>query len=285
MDIADSRKASLPIILEHETTQHLTQHRELAHWHDAVEVVNVVSGHMVCQTNQHAFELGKGDLCFINRQQLHRLISNGEVDGAGRTLVMGTSLLVQAPQINEAYVQSVLNDATFSHILLPAHKEGAARIREYIDDIELLLQEQPTAWELEVVARCHQIFRQLYCTLVDQGQSAGIIDSNVAVMRQLISYIRQHFGEDIQLEDIAAAGAVSKSTCTRLFKRYTGLSPIAYLNDYRLEMSASMLRNSSNSIAHISQACGFAQQSYFTRVFQRSYHLTPMAYRKQNASV
>ena len=284
MDMAGNRNTNLPVVLEHETTQHLLQHGELAHWHDAVEVVNVVSGHMLCQTNRHTFELGKGDLCFINRQQLHRLLSDGEVDGAGRTLVMGTSLLVQVPQITEAYVQPVLNDATFGHILLPAHQEGAARIREYIDDIELLLKDQPVAWELEVVARCHQIFRQLYCTLVDQGNSGEVIDGNIAVMRQLIAYIHQHFGEDIQLEDIAGAGAVSKSTCTRLFKRYTGLSPVAYLNDYRLEMSASMLRNSSNSIAHISQACGFAQQSYFTRVFQRSYHMSPMTYRKQNAS-
>ncbi len=284
MDILKTHTSNLPIVLEHETTQHLAQHKEIAHWHDAVEVVNVVSGYMLCQTNQHTFELGKGDLCFINHQQLHRLVYDGKLSGAGRTLVIGTSLLTQASKITEAYIQPILNDANFGHILLPAYKEGAAHIREYIDDIELLLQQQPVAWELEVAARCHQIFRQLFCTLIGSEQTVERAESNISMMRQLITHIHQHFGEDIQLEDIANAGAISKSTCSRLFKRYTGLSPVAYLNHYRLEISASMLRNSNDSIASISQTCGFSQQSYFTRVFRRAFHMSPLSYRRQALS-
>lgn len=271
--------ADLPVILEEEDARLLGAGGELSHWHDAVEVVSVTRGHLLCQTNEQTFELAKGDLCFINRQQLHRLIADGGAEGRGRTLVMGSSLLTPSPQIREAYVRPVLEDPTFGHIMLPGHRASTARIRELIDDVELLLRERPTAFELEVAARCHQLFRQLYCALAARDGAAELVDANVATVKLMISFIRERYAEDVQLEDIARAGAVSRSTCSRLFKRYTGRSPVGYLIDYRLEMGAARLRSGSEPVAAVAAACGFSQQSYFTRMFQRAYGMTPSAYR------
>lgn len=278
-----STNGGLPIVFEEEDARRLGEDGELSHWHDAVEVVRVTQGRLRCQTNEHTFELAKGDLCFINRRQLHRLIADGDAEGQGRTLVIDASLLSPAPQIREAYVRPVLEDQAFSHVLLPGHQTGTARIRELVDDIELLMRERPRAWELEVAARCHQLFRELYCALAERGGAAGPVDTNAATVRLMIAHIREHFSEDVQLEDIARAGAVSKSTCSRLFKRYTGRSPINYLIDYRLETSAAQLRATNESIASIAAACGFSQQSYFTKMFRRAYGMSPRAWRAAQA--
>lgn len=272
-------RGGLPVILEEESSAQLEGSGELAHWHDAVELVSVTQGRLLCQTNEQTFPLTKGDLCFINRLQLHRLISDGDAEGRGRTLVVGTALLTPSPQVREAYIRPVLEDPTFDHILLPGHLETTARIRELVDDVELLLRERPTAWELEVAARCHQLFRQLYCVLAARDETSEPTDANVATVKLMISFIREHYPEDVQLEDIARAGSVSKSTCSRLFKRYTGRSPVSYLIDYRLEMGAARLRGSDEPVAAVATACGFSQQSYFTRMFQRAYGMSPRAYR------
>lgn len=270
----------LPVVIEHEDARMLGEQGELTHWHDAIEVVDVEQGHLLCQTNQHTFELEKGDLCFINRQQLHRLIGEGELQGSARTLVIGTSLVSQIPQVADKYILPILQDATFEHILLPGHKVHSARIRDLVNDIDLMIRERPSAWELEVISACYQIFRELYCLLSERNDVQEPTDANILVVKEMIAFIRRCYSEDIQLDDIALAGSVSKSTCSRLFRRYTGRSPVAYLIDYRLEMGAMMLRASDDAIAAISHACGFSQQGYFTRMFQRAYGVTPLAYRK-----
>lgn len=280
MDVGSPR-SGLPVILEREDASCLGGCGELAHWHDAVEVVSVTQGRMMCQTNQHAFTLSRGDLCLINRQQLHRLMGSEGAGGTGRTLVIGTSALVQAPEIVEAYVRPVLESPSFGHVVLPGHQEGAARLREKVDEVEMLLRERPLAFELELVACCHQIFRQIFCLLAERDGRAEPADANVAVVKAMISFIRSHYAEGVQLEDIARAGSVSKSTCSRLFKRYTGRSPVSYLIDYRLEVAAGLLRSGGEPVASVAQACGFGQQSYFARMFQRAYGTTPLAYRRE----
>ena len=275
----------LPIEFEYEDARALGEMGELAHWHGAIEVVGVTRGRMRCQTNAHAFELEKGDLCFIARRQLHRLMRDGETEGAARTLVVGTDVLVQNPAILDAYVRPVLENPAFEHMLLPGHREATARLRHEIDELEMLLAERPPAFELEAIARCHQIFRGLFLALSERGTGETEIDANLEVVRTMISFIREHSSENVQLEDIAAAARVSKSTCARLFKRYTGRSPVTYLIAYRLETAAAMLRQGSDPIGAIAHACGFSQQSYFTRMFLREFGVTPRAWRAGKSEV
>ena len=99
----------------------------------------------------------------------------------------------------------------------------------------------------------------------------------------MTSFIHEHFGSKIGLEDIAEVGQVSKSTCIRLFHKYTGKSPIDFLNSYRLQMSAEKLVATSEQITEIAYACGFGQPSYFNRLFLKEYNMTPNQYRKQHA--
>ena len=47
-----------------------------------------------------------------------------------------------------------------------------------------------------------------------------------------------------------------------------------------LIFSASLLRNTNESISSIAFACGFGQQSYYNRLFLREYGMTPKEYRK-----
>lgn len=273
----------LPVILERTDAAHMPAGGELAHWHDAVELVCVTRGRLRCQTNRETFLLSKGDVCFVNRQQVHHLIGAGDAEGDCVTLVIDTSILAQSPRVFEAHVRPVLDDPAFAHVLLRASHERAERIRAHVADVELMLRERPHAFELEVMARCFQIFRQLSCALAERDAAPEPVDANLETLRRMMAHVQERFAEDLRLEDIAAAGSVSKSTCSRLFGRYTGRSPVAYLIDYRLEVAAARLRETDDSLAAVAHACGFSQQSYFNRMFLRAYGVTPGAYRREAA--
>lgn len=109
--------------------------------------------------------------------------------------------------------------------------------------------------------------------------------SDRAVQKDMVHFIYEHYQEKITLADISAAGKVSRSKCCSLFKIYMGSSPIDFVNDYRLEVSRSLLQYTDTSVADIAFNCGFTSQSYFTKLFSRTFHMTPTEFRNSTKKI
>lgn len=99
--------------------------------------------------------------------------------------------------------------------------------------------------------------------------------------KKMITYITLHYYDNIDLEDIAASGNISRSKCCQIFKKYMQQSPVAYLNAYRMELSCNLLKTTSYSITSIATSCGYNHLSYFSRIFLKKFGCTPMEYRKK----
>ena len=67
----------------------------------------------------------------------------------------------------------------------------------------------------------------------------------------------------------------------RLFKQYSGLSPVQFVQQCRLQMAAELLLTTDNAIGSISYMCGFENHYYFSRLFKRKYNLSPVTYRRE----
>lgn len=255
------------------------------HWHDNIELIYVLKGSMFCQTNQDVFHLQKGDICFINRNQLHHLSCDHKIPCEHKTLILDTHLFLQEPSIYNAYVKPIIDDHSFSHIKFEGTNSYAKKIYSCMEEMERLKKEKPTGYELGMIAQSYLIMQNLYCVYLDQQTPKQKIDINIDILQEMITYIYNHYGEPITLEEIAQSANISVSKCNRIFKSYTSLSPITYLNNYRLEKSAEFLRTTTYTISEISQMCGFSQQSYFNRMFLREYGLTPLKYRNNIPSL
>lgn len=84
--------------------------------------------------------------------------------------------------------------------------------------------------------------------------------------------------EALTLDDLAACVGLSAFHAARLFARHTGLPPHAWRNQLRLNRSLDFLRRGL-SVAEAAQACGFADQSHYTRHFRRSFGAAPGRWR------
>lgn len=93
-------------------------------------------------------------------------------------------------------------------------------------------------------------------------------------------FIHASYGEPLTLEAIAAKFATNRTTLNRRFNESCGMSAMAYLNTVRVEVAASLLRNTELSIAEIAERTGFADESYFSKTFKRKQGASPVAYRK-----
>ncbi len=275
----------LPLVIEKENFDTHKQD-ELAHWHNSFELIEVVEGKFFCNVDGSEFLINKGNICIINRGRLHHIYTEDRnaFKCRKKTIIFNPDYFIKDQNIYEKYILPLLEKDAFAHIQFNIKKGIGLDINTLMKEIEALEDEKPIGYELEEYSLIYKVIRYLYLAYQSSKQSIHTAyDANVQIQRNMTSFIHEHFGSKIGLEDIAEAGQVSKSTCIRLFHKYTGKSPIDFLNSYRLQMSAEKLVATSEQITEIAYACGFGQPSYFNRLFLKEYNITPNQYRKQHA--
>ena len=274
----------VPLYIKEEGESSRIQHDPLMHWHDGVELIHVLAGGMRCFINDIELDLQPGDFCFINHRQMHVADSGSHGDYRANIVVLDPALMTRNDTIFARYVSPIVNDEDFSHFHLLASTGSATELGNIVDEIAELERTRPQAYELTSIGLLHLAFSRIYNAYKAEDASSYPADHDASTQRRMSQYIYDHFNEKITLDDIAAAGNVSRSKCSKVFKHYLQKSPIDFLNLYRLEVASRLLKNTNESVSRISSACGFSQQSYFDRQFGRTYGCTPREYREQYAT-
>lgn len=102
------------------------------------------------------------------------------------------------------------------------------------------------------------------------------------IIRKAMTYINNHYKEDINIKDVASYVHLNHSYFSTLFKKETGQTFSEYLLKNRIEESKLLLANTDMGILDISLAIGLSSQSYFTKIFKKKTGITPNQYRNQN---
>ncbi len=99
---------------------------------------------------------------------------------------------------------------------------------------------------------------------------------------RVVEYIRSMLQENLSLEMLSVIAGCTSFHLMRLFKKYLGMSPHAYLIQLRLERAKELL-NQGQTIADTALLAGFSDQSHLTRCFKKRYGLTPGVYLQQKS--
>ena len=99
---------------------------------------------------------------------------------------------------------------------------------------------------------------------------------------QIKEYLDTNYGEHITLDTLTGLTHMNKYYMAHSFAKYTGFSPIQYLNRRRLEAACQLLRDTDLSVSDIAGSTGFSSQSYFTQTFRKFYGITPIKYRQDH---
>jgi YesN/AraC family two-component response regulator len=100
------------------------------------------------------------------------------------------------------------------------------------------------------------------------------------IVRQAMAHIHEHFAEPITRQVLAGHLAVNERYLTLCFRQETGVTPMVYLNRYRIRQARALLEQGNLSITEIALAAGFSGSSYFGRVFQEEVGVSPRSYRQ-----
>ncbi|BCJ93869.1 hypothetical protein acsn021_14380 [Anaerocolumna cellulosilytica] len=104
--------------------------------------------------------------------------------------------------------------------------------------------------------------------------------SNEFLLQDIKEYMNEHLHEDISLQDVADKMFFSTVYFSRFFKKQTGETFSNYLLRIRMEQAVKLLEKNLK-VTEISEACGYHDSSYFTRIFKEYYKYTPKDYARR----
>jgi len=100
-------------------------------------------------------------------------------------------------------------------------------------------------------------------------------------LKPVLDYIDLHYAEEISLQTLAGLLSVTPEYFCHLFKKTTGIRPISYVNQVRINKSKELLLdNVQRGMQDIAHQVGFESASYYGAMFKKLERLTPGAFRR-----
>ncbi|MEN8078797.1 response regulator [Clostridioides difficile] len=151
----------------------------------------------------------------------------------------------------------------------------------YVSDIELELD--------ECISSCsnynelHSGINIIFNKLIDEYNN-NIIKNNYMdnIIEASKEYIKSHFSEDINVNNIASLFAVSPTYFSRLFKKEVGVPPVVFINKYRMERACAYFDETNFTVKEVSELCGYSDPFYFSKAFKSIVGIPPKEYRLRN---
>lgn len=92
--------------------------------------------------------------------------------------------------------------------------------------------------------------------------------------------IKDRYADNITVEQLAAASAMSPATFYRLFRQTVHMTPMQYLEAYRLKQAAQKLLFEKQTLSQIAETCGYCDEFHLSRNFKKYYGMSPREYKK-----
>jgi len=100
-------------------------------------------------------------------------------------------------------------------------------------------------------------------------------------LKRMVQYIDNHKAEQLSLKELVTFSSLSSSTVMRMFKQFTGKSPVKYIISDKLDYACKLLSTSRLNVSEIGNKVGMNDPYYFSKLFKKERGSTPLAYRRQ----
>lgn len=247
--------------------------------------VYIDAGRLKMQVGEECFSLKKGDLLFVPPGRFYRPL---EVSGLEYYFIHFLSGTVPAAPEGLGFRSNPLlpdGDYEFSfwggdpnvtlNTFTPCAENGAVK------DIFLKIAALNIRTNSEkLLLDC--LVRQLIITVSGENRGGLTLSRNTV---RLTEYIDRRYAEDISLSVLSEHFGLSKSYIARLLKNELHTTSAEYINRTRIAAACRLLLLEGSSIGEISEAVGFKDQYYFSRVFKKLRGVTPGEFRRRNRTV
>ena len=246
-----------------------------AHIHNAIELLYVIKGnyHVVLDGSEYC--IWQGDLILFCSNSIHHVYTGDDEENAYYVIKIMPSALfaLSDSDMGIEYVMRFAFNNKNCRSLWRRDELADNGIKAVLDSLIAEYTSPGYATEVEMKAK---IISLLVTIMRQDDHSSGEYCSEIVrIVYSAMTYVREHYAEDIDECALAAALGVSYSYFSRSFRRITGKSFKTYLNRTRVDHAAQLLCREGVSVSEVAARCGFNSVSYFIRVFRTVTGKTP----------
>lgn len=233
------------------------------HWHEHLELHYVVSGEAVFWVEQQQYVAKSGTLIIANKNELH----SGKYEKIPleeRTFIFRMDAF--SKELDE-------QNLVFCNAIV-----GDWQIERYVEGIWQELQQRQQGYKASCRALLTQLLvylRRNYVVQTLTNEETRRKKRELERMHKVISYIEKHYPEPIDNQKLADLIYLSKGRFEHLFREIIGISPVQYVNEFRLKKAVDLIKGSANSMTEIAMAVGFGDYNHFGRQFKKYYGYVP----------
>lgn len=253
------------------------------HWHDELQFTLAVHGSLTLQVGAGQYFLNEGDAAFINSGMIHTVV-NLSKNGTYTSLNFPYKLLSFFPgsRMEKEHVLPYVTGGCLPVVILRAGTAWQRSALELLQGINVMWDNNSVLQkEYLITTKIVALWYILISNLSDESKNTSSADLVRRERLQLmLSFIYEHFSEDIGLANIACVAHISIGECCRIFREHLQTTPYQFLTEYRVRKSVELL-SGELSISEIAGRCGYNQTSNYIAKFKSIMDCTPAQYRKR----
>lgn len=238
------------------------------HNHREIEMVCVLEGNAAVHIGKTVYKVEKGDTFFVSPYVLHYTeIEQGAV-------YVNRCICFDAALLRDTALAKSLEDGTA--VLTAVNREE--KVFAAVQRVYEACRHRADGWRMEV-----QGWLLLLFSLLKRKGHIQIVSlpHGEVFCRQVLTFLREHYAQDITSAHVAAALFLSQGHFCRRFKANFNDNFSNYLRCYRLEKACEMLCESATPVTEIARSVGFDDPSYFTKCFREMFGIPPSEYKKR----
>lgn len=250
------------------------------HWHIECEFIIVHQGSLKLLLDSEVSELKPGLSAFIPGGTIHGCYPEGRHTIYECIVLELEHFLHELPVGNERFKEEL--GSGFNIRRISSHESSTGRL---IEALFSELNRREAGYEFMVTGL---LWNFIGTVLREKAYQPGRVGSynteRTRSIKQALQKIRNEYPQPITLESLSAEVNMSPKYFCRVFREFTGRTPIEYLNRYRIERAAESVYVTNESITDIAMHCGFNDPSYFSRIFRKYKGVSPAELRRQRHS-
>ncbi|NMA83477.1 MAG: response regulator [Epulopiscium sp.] len=180
------------------------------------------------------------------------------------------------------YAQEAIRLGVLRFLLKPSKKQEIIEaIEQAICEIKKIHSQEKSLSQLQAQMKKFYGMKEIMNNKKEVASHLQEVDKATYLVHQGITYMKEYYAENIDLQTLADQLYVSTWHLSKLFKKETGSNFIDLLNEIRISEACRLLVESNHKIYEIAELVGYSDIAYFSRVFKKQTSLTPTQYRNQ----
>lgn len=245
------------------------QDQYLSHSHDFLELCYISEGHGFININGDEYEISPGSIAIYNTGIRH-----------DEHFEKKTDYNMYSIDIDDFYLTGLSPNCLIYDDIVPVFSFG--HNSEHIDSIIKILWEISNSSSPQSICLCHNLCMTILSTLKASQHNKKVLNIQSNICRKVQTYINENYSQKISVEQLAQHVSTSPFHLSRVYKATTGYTINEYLTRVRIGHAQELLIHTKLPITEIAYAIGYGNHSYFTQLFYKKFHLTPLQFRKMH---